>query len=86
MLFRSTVAGQAATVEVTCSAAGGSRSKFAGDIGDPDASGRCLVVKDGKGLRLFVYDGTSTKVAVRVTAPAVDGFHPLLEVVSATVR
>lgn len=80
-----TVAGQAASVDVTCSA-GAPRSKGAGDIGAPDASGRCLVVKSGKSLRLFVYGDKATTVTVRVTAPAVDNYRELDKVITATVR
>lgn len=79
-----TVAGQSATVDVTCSARS-TRSKAAGDIGAPDASGRCLVVKSGKGLRLFVYDDKATTVSVRFTAPAVDTYRALDRVVTARV-
>ena len=79
-----TVAGQRATVDVTCSA-GSSRSKVAGDIGAPDPSGRCLVVKDGDRLRLFVYEGKPTTVKVTVSAPAVDNYRVLSRTFTAQV-
>ena len=52
----------------------------------PDASGRCLVVKDGGSLRLFVYEGKSTTVTVSVTAPAVGDYRPHSTVVTRMVR
>lgn len=81
-----TVAGQRATVDVECGPAKRSRSKVAGDIGAPDPSGRCLVVKEGGALRLFVYEGKPTAVTVRVSAPAVGPYRPHTTVVKQTVR
>ena len=81
-----TVAGQRASVDVDCGPARSTRSKPSGDIGAPDASGRCLVVKDGGSLRLFVYEGKATTVTVRVSAPAVGDYRPHSTVVTGTVR
>lgn len=81
-----TVAGQRASVDVACAAGASTRIKPSGDIAAPDASGRCLVIKDGNSLRLFVYEGKATTVTVRITAPAVGLYRALERVVTARVR
>ena len=81
-----TVAGQDATMGVRCRGAA-YRSRPVGDVVAPQASARCLLTKDGAGVRLFVFDDRGpTKVSVRIWAPAVDDYRPQSTVVSVTVR
>ena len=80
-----TVAGQRATVDVRCTPSKSPRMRPSGDIGAVSPSGRCRVVNEGGSLRLFVPGGKSTTVTVRISAPAVDDYRALAQVVTANV-
>ena len=85
-----TVAGQRATVRVTCAVAGAPRSSAAavptGDVEGARSGDLCQTTRSGGRLRIVVAGDYPTRVTVAITAPATGEYRPLSESYTTTVR